>query len=29
MEAAAWTGDSGPVIDALHLFDLPALDILD
>jgi len=29
MEAADWTGDAGPVIDALHLFDLPALDILD
>ena len=29
MEAADWTGDGGPVMDALHLFDLPALDILD
>jgi uncharacterized protein (TIGR03083 family) len=29
IEAAGWTGDAGPVIDALHLFDLPERDIVD
>jgi len=29
VEAADWSGPSGPVIDALHLFDHPARDVAD
>lgn len=29
VEAAGWEGAAGPVIDALHIFDLPTRDITD